>query len=407
MKIYLMRHCLAEEGDEMDAERGLTDVGEKQTKVMRKFLKRANVRPDIIISSDFVRAVATAEGVLRKKTEYVQSPALRPDGTPPSAWKAVRKLAGDAKAVLVVTHGPLVQQMLASVAFCFLDEDWEYPHGSVAYINTHQGKFRWFVDPKLAAHLVGKKPKSVENPLDAEFAGATKKLAEHLLKSEKATIVDPLIAKLTTAVALRFRRQYAKLKAAVQSGSPIQATMLHLRDPQFAKVYLKVTAAAYQGGAQHTAVQLGVRLSEAAKTPIARLPGPTRTAADLEDDLDETTQDRIANVTKSAFAQGMTIAGVLGVVGAAFADMEDSRAATIAVGEVSDAFHAGGLDVAEEAGDIEKRWEAQPDACEICEDNEMQGWIDSDEEFDSGDDAPPAHPNCRCSIAFRKAAEEE
>ena len=36
--------------------------------------------------------------------------------------------------------------------------------------------------------------------------------------------------------------------------------------------------------------------------------------------------------------------------------------------------------------------------CELCEDNEAQGWIPEDEAFDSGDDDAPAHPNCTCDV---------
>src|SRR5208282_2235305 len=45
-----------------------------------------------------------------------------------------------------------------------------------------------------------------------------------------------------------------------------------------------------------------------------------------------------------------------------------------------------------------KRWVTVGDDAveEICLANEDQGVIDLDEDFDSGDDAPPAHPNCRC-----------
>jgi hypothetical protein len=31
------------------------------------------------------------------------------------------------------------------------------------------------------------------------------------------------------------------------------------------------------------------------------------------------------------------------------------------------------------------------------------GWIPADAAFDSGDDEPPAHPNCDCSIDYREA----
>lgn len=45
-----------------------------------------------------------------------------------------------------------------------------------------------------------------------------------------------------------------------------------------------------------------------------------------------------------------------------------------------------------------KAWEPDEDACPICLANADQGAIGLDEDFDSGDPAPPAHPNCECVL---------
>lgn len=47
---------------------------------------------------------------------------------------------------------------------------------------------------------------------------------------------------------------------------------------------------------------------------------------------------------------------------------------------------------------VQKEWILGPDPCEICQSNADQGPIDVDSSFDSGDDEPPAHPNCVCAI---------
>ena len=47
---------------------------------------------------------------------------------------------------------------------------------------------------------------------------------------------------------------------------------------------------------------------------------------------------------------------------------------------------------------VKKAWEPDDEACPICLANADQGAIDLDDEFDSGDDAPPAHPNCECVL---------
>jgi hypothetical protein len=39
--------------------------------------------------------------------------------------------------------------------------------------------------------------------------------------------------------------------------------------------------------------------------------------------------------------------------------------------------------------------------CEICDENEAEGWIDSESIYPSGDDGPPFHPNCVCVEEYK------
>jgi hypothetical protein len=40
--------------------------------------------------------------------------------------------------------------------------------------------------------------------------------------------------------------------------------------------------------------------------------------------------------------------------------------------------------------------------CERCEDNQAEGWIDSEDVYPSGDDGPPFHKNCVCVEEYRE-----
>ncbi len=40
--------------------------------------------------------------------------------------------------------------------------------------------------------------------------------------------------------------------------------------------------------------------------------------------------------------------------------------------------------------------------CEVCDDNEAEGWIDSEAVYPSGDDGPPFHPNCVCIEEYKE-----
>ncbi len=52
----------------------------------------------------------------------------------------------------------------------------------------------------------------------------------------------------------------------------------------------------------------------------------------------------------------------------------------------------------------EKRFVADADACDLCQDAEDLGWIGDDEVYEGvfGDeDGPPLHPHCGCGLEYR------
>ena len=443
MKVYIQRHCLTDDGPQMDAERTLNPIGEEQAHVMRKFLKAVNVKPDVIISSDFARAHDTAKIEQRGDTPLFTTPTLRPDGDASKAWKAITKLVGDAKVVLVVTHSPLIYPLLQAVAFCFADSrNWTWTHGAIAYCNTLNGpQFRWFVSPKLAAHVIEHDdPKELESPLGEGanrtaaldvYAGGCLAVAENLRRAYKAQAVDPLIAKLKAATQRRFRRQWTRVKLAMRKLKPrwdvatysevrsnLQAAIV-IHDPRYKKVFDAASTSAREHGGNHVQEQLGIgTVREAARKPNP--PGgtaPPRSAEELEDDLDDTTDRETGTKLRDAFADvavPVAFAAVLGTLRDQFAQYADgvdgqtSRAETVAVTEISGAYHDGGAAVARGAEfPVLKSWDTEDDPCPTCQANADMGEIPEDAPFDSGDMEPPAHPNCKCSVNYRPADPDE
>lgn len=59
------------------------------------------------------------------------------------------------------------------------------------------------------------------------------------------------------------------------------------------------------------------------------------------------------------------------------------------------------LQEAVDRGEEEKQWVGG--TCDICLENSGAGWIPIDDDFPSGDDEPPAHPNCMCELETRTA----
>lgn len=444
MKIYLMRHCAVgiPPGEPKSDDTPLDSVGKKQAHVMRKFLKRVNIKPDVIICSDFQRAEQTAQILQRGDTPIKTTPFLRPDGDASAtskvvsgAWKSVMKMAGDSKAILIVTHGPLIQPLLASIAFNFIDEQWHFEHGSIAYVNTNESRFRWFVTPKLAAHVIGKKhPKAVENTVEIEeIAKGALALAENLMANTRAATITPLRNQMRQAITDRWARQLKRVKRAIRRSRGLDATstqamlstVIPFNDTKFAKKHGQVKTGAYSAGVDHIAGQLGVEIGgavqgiEAARKPILPKPSAAQMSEDgerLEDELDGTTVDRAHNAIKG-IAETFTVAGAVAAMTDLFNGFSDpgsgklSRADTVALQTVSYGYHAGGKDTASEVSDsgqqVEKQWETGGDACPICQANEDEGWIDNDAPHGSGDFEPPGHPNCDCSESYRIAEPQD
>jgi hypothetical protein len=74
-----------------------------------------------------------------------------------------------------------------------------------------------------------------------------------------------------------------------------------------------------------------------------------------------------------------------------------SRALTIARTENVKAYNQGIKVFGKATGASQKIWHCVAEPCKICEPNSEQV-VDIDEDFNSGDDTAPAHPNCRCRV---------
>lgn len=122
-------------------------------------------------------------------------------------------------------------------------------------------------------------------------------------------------------------------------------------------------------------------------------------AADLVTDIEDNTRDMLQSAVVDAIEQGMgsrelaeRISGSLG--------FSEARAETISRTELIRASNAAALDAYKDGGVPGKSWLSAGDDLveEDCEMNEAQGPIPIDDDFESGEDAPPLHPNCRCTL---------
>lgn len=99
------------------------------------------------------------------------------------------------------------------------------------------------------------------------------------------------------------------------------------------------------------------------------------------------------NITRAEFAQRLMDA---------YAFSKD-RAELIAVTELRNAQGHGSLEGYRSVGMTQKKWllSNSEGVCPVCSANQAQGYIPIGEAFSSGDQAPLAHPRCRCDIVAR------
>lgn len=76
----------------------------------------------------------------------------------------------------------------------------------------------------------------------------------------------------------------------------------------------------------------------------------------------------------------------------------EGLANTVANVEVQSAVEQAATESLRGQGHRTKKWHIQPGACAVCKANAAQGSIPIGEQFESGDEQPPAHDKCGCSV---------
>lgn len=182
-------------------------------------------------------------------------------------------------------------------------------------------------------------------------------------------------------------------------------------DPDFADVYDSLDDDTAQAGNQGAVLGM---LALGAGIGTAGLLG-SGTADASTSDITDAFQDQLPSVADDA---KKTINGTVDTLLASIAsisaqidageeadddlnDLVDSKSSSVA-GDVLAGILGATMLATFVSNDVdEKRWITMDDdkVCEDCLSNSQDGWISVDDTFSTGDDAPPAHPNCRCSMA--------
>jgi phosphohistidine phosphatase len=117
MEIYLLRHGIAEDHATTgrDADRRLTEEGRAKLVRILERAHAAEVRPSLILTSPYRRALETAEIAGRQlgyEGKIVRTPALAPDSTPERVWEEIRSHRNE-DSILLAGHEPLFSAIVA------------------------------------------------------------------------------------------------------------------------------------------------------------------------------------------------------------------------------------------------------------------------------------------------------
>jgi SPP1 gp7 family putative phage head morphogenesis protein len=131
-------------------------------------------------------------------------------------------------------------------------------------------------------------------------------------------------------------------------------------------------------------------------------------AAKLVKGIEDSTRDSLNSSIREALEQGLSEDDLIEKLEQSYA-FSPERAEVIARTEIARATVQGNVAGFKESGLVKGLvWNVTADdnLCPICEDNDGEE-VELGESFPSGDEMPPAHPNCQCSVGPVLKPEEE
>ena len=134
-RLYIVRHAQPVDGDQMDPTREITPTGKKQAKMMGRWLEKQVPKHDLLLQSNMQRSQQTAKHIGKKlDLDPITVPSLDPDGKPEDVLADIERLGAGKKSVVVVSHSPLVQHLVAHMTGMANSSPIHFPHAAVAHL---------------------------------------------------------------------------------------------------------------------------------------------------------------------------------------------------------------------------------------------------------------------------------
>jgi len=164
MKLYLVRHAIAENRSpdhEDDSLRPLTEKGKEKMERIASGLKKLGVEPDLIVSSPYVRASQTASilaKALKYKEELIYSDFLVPMGEPDDMIGEINeKYSVDE--LMLVGHEPSMSMLTSVLLAGDPNISINFKKGGVCYLSVddlhynRKAVLEWLITPKISTKL--------------------------------------------------------------------------------------------------------------------------------------------------------------------------------------------------------------------------------------------------------------
>lgn len=164
MRLYFMRHGAAQDRADPesppDPDRQLTRAGAARTREATRGLRALGVEPEAVLTSPYLRAVQTAaiaaDGLGLDEDELVQTEALLPNADPAQLFAELVKVEADT--VLLVGHGPSIDEMIAFAVGCGRTSFTRLKKAGVACVEVEpgaapRGQLQWMQGPKALRRL--------------------------------------------------------------------------------------------------------------------------------------------------------------------------------------------------------------------------------------------------------------
>jgi len=163
MKLYLVRHAIAEDVTEQedDSLRPLTEKGREKMKRIAQALNEIGVQPDLIVSSPYVRASQTASILakeLKYKEELAYSDFLVPMAEPNDMIGEINeKFSMDE--LMLVGHEPNLSSLASVLLAGNPDLSINFKKGGVCCLSVddlhydRKATLEWLVTPKISTRI--------------------------------------------------------------------------------------------------------------------------------------------------------------------------------------------------------------------------------------------------------------